>query len=332
MEIRDYLRRIGPRLWILAIVPIASAGVTFSLLDRQPQRYEASTTITIPTSLTRANGSMISIYADNFEQAVRSTDVVRQVSSETGVSRAAIRSGVKTRRIGNSSLIRMTYSGVRQDSVLAVVSALARVSLRSLAEPEIIAAKYAVTPAMQRYATARKAIAAFYTETGLILPRERYQSRAAELDRLGATLEDARRAGSPEVPALEAAFAQRRQELGDLGKEVLRFQALQDNLDASLTNLRAAQINLQDATALRDLSSSRSVLGSPTVVPIQRSATIAKGTGVAAVVALMLVLAGIVTLDLLAQPRRQPRGWEPRHADSGAVGPRPRALHRRALR
>src|SRR4051794_34525505 len=79
VELSDYLRAMGKRLLILLLVPVIAGGVAFTLLSRQPTRFQARATVRLPVPGEAAT-SVISQANSDFTEALRSDAVMAKTA------------------------------------------------------------------------------------------------------------------------------------------------------------------------------------------------------------------------------------------------------------
>ncbi len=150
MEIKDYLRVLGKRAWLLVMIP-AVAGVVAGLIAvGQPQAFRTSATLQLPRDETTTPAQVAQLVAD-FQAAADNPTVQNQVSEETGVPVRRIQR-VRITQVGDSSQLTMSFQDKRKDATeaKAVIDGLASGALGYLQTPELRNSQQAVDAANAR--------------------------------------------------------------------------------------------------------------------------------------------------------------------------------------
>ena len=190
MEIREYLHAIRRRLWIPVLLPLLAGGAAYAIVSQQPQRYQASVIVTIPSSISETDGAL-TVYSDNFKEAIGSEVLLNRVGRDIGISKAALDSGITAARLQRSILIKVSFTGEDRREVAQVVVKASQYTLDRLAKPKLVAARAAVKLARSRYDRDRAAMYRFYRTTGLVIPVEVYTTKLAELSQLERVYQEA---------------------------------------------------------------------------------------------------------------------------------------------
>jgi hypothetical protein len=205
MEIREYLRLIRRRLWIPILLPLLAAGAAYEVVNRQPQLYEASVIVTIPSLISETDGAL-TVYSDNFKEAIGSETILDRVNQDVGTSKAALDKGITVTRLQRSILIKVSYTGIDERTASRVVVNASRYALDGLAKPKVAAAQAEVKLAQLQYDRARSAMYSFYRTTGLVIPVEIYTTKLAEMSQLERAYQEAlqdRASAAPQEPQAE---------------------------------------------------------------------------------------------------------------------------------
>ena len=104
------------------LVPIITGGVTAGILWSQPQEFAAKATVVLP--LPADSGSPIGAVdqlVSNFEGAIQSESVVREVADELGLEASDIRSNLSTRQVAASNLVEVIFVGEDADQAIEIV-------------------------------------------------------------------------------------------------------------------------------------------------------------------------------------------------------------------
>ena len=305
MEIREYLRTVRRRLWIVPLVPALAGGLAFAALRDEPQRYVASVAVEVPWFLAGSpTDSAVGLYVESFREMVRSDPVVREAASRTGLGEGAIRDGVEVLRRGRSNVIQVSFTGERPSVPPGVVVILAREALVRLAEPSLAAAEDELELARQDYDRAWDAVRRFTDRTGLILPRESYLNLADEVGSLELGVADATASGEvTREAALQSLLRRKRRAMAELAPLVTRFQLLEDAVAAARASLGAARERVLEESVRLELART-SLVSQPASASVPAERTIARGVGMAGGVGLFLALGLLWLLDLVRPPAR----------------------------
>jgi hypothetical protein len=171
------------------MLPVLAGGAAFAIVSQEPQQYEASMIVTIPSSISETDGAL-TVYSDNFQETIGTEKVLRAVSRDVGIPAGILDAGITATRLKRSILIEVTFTGEGSGKAGQVVSKAARYTLEELAKPKVAAAKAAVTLARSRYDRVRAATYRFYRSTGLVIPVEVYTTKLSELSQLERAYEE----------------------------------------------------------------------------------------------------------------------------------------------
>jgi uncharacterized protein involved in exopolysaccharide biosynthesis len=298
MEIRDYVGRAGWRLWTLVLVPIAAGGAAFALLADTPAQYEATTVLTVPSSVAGgASSGSVAQYMANFDQAIMSDPVVRKVADTVGRDPGEVRDGLDVSQFGSSNLVGVSYRGsdpgnaskIVQEATRATFDLVAQIQLPFGQSLEVLRSRVRTLESDLEAAEAR--LEDFLVNNGLVLPREQYLMVAGDVARLEDDLAQAQAASTP-TAVIESELRDRRQQLQRLGAAIPEFERLQADVERTSEDLDAAQDELRlTEDQLAHLRPQTSPVSTERIPELQ---TIGKGVGVAAtggfIVAMVLLL------------------------------------------
>src|SRR5271169_2320473 len=83
VEIKDYLRALGKRAWVVILVPVVAGALALGYqLGQKPQFQSTVTVLSHPASA--AAGSVIQ-YITSFQAAMGSDTVINQVAQQAGL-------------------------------------------------------------------------------------------------------------------------------------------------------------------------------------------------------------------------------------------------------
>ena len=107
MEIKDYLKVLGKRAWLLIMIP-AVAGVVAGLIAvQQPQAFRTTATLQLPHDVASSPAEVAQQVAD-FKAAASNPTVQSKVSKNTGLTLQQIRH-MNITQVGDSSQLTLGY-------------------------------------------------------------------------------------------------------------------------------------------------------------------------------------------------------------------------------
>ena len=136
MEIRDWIRAIGARLALIAVVAGVAALLAATLALFQAQQYRATATVALPDvptfgPLTSAVGQRVA----NFEGAVTSDGALDAVAQQTGAPRESLDT-LNSVRSGSSNVLEVRFVGTDGDQARDVVVVASQQALLLQAETD----------------------------------------------------------------------------------------------------------------------------------------------------------------------------------------------------
>ena len=172
MEIRDWVRAIGARLALIAVVAGVAAVLAGALALFQPEQYRATATVVLPDvptfgPLTAAVGQRVA----NFESAVTSDGVLDAVAETTGEPRTSLDT-VSSARGGTGNVLEVRFVGRDADRARQVVVAASREALLIQAETDAAFARAVADASEVAYDDAQQAYDALAQETGIFVSPE----------------------------------------------------------------------------------------------------------------------------------------------------------------
>ena len=133
MEIKDYLKVLGKRAWLLIMIP-AVAGVVAGLIAvQQPQAFRTTATLQLPHDVTSSPAEVAQLVAD-FKAAAANPTVQSKVSKDTGLTLQQIRH-MNITQVGDSSQLTLGYQTKAKSptAAKAVILGISRGALGYLA-------------------------------------------------------------------------------------------------------------------------------------------------------------------------------------------------------
>ena len=321
MEIKDYLRVLGKRAWLLVMIP-AVAGVVAGLIAvGQPQAFRTTATLQLPRDETTTPAQVAQLVAD-FQAAADNPTVQNQVSEESGVPVRRIQR-VRIAQVGDSSQLTMSFQDKRKDATeaKAVINGLAGGALSYLQTPELRNAQQAVDAASGRIEESQKQIDEANAQLDAIYAEVKTNRPQAELEDLRAEKrfyereELASLAGGN--PAAAAAYRTRVEEANI---RILALERVMPDVEALAAQIATATET--DTAAEEELAVAQEKLATVGFEPdltfsaegqsVVRKTRVVK-TAAAAVVAGFPIAIGVVLLLDAFQKRRANRPARPDH-------------------
>lgn len=244
MEIRDWIRAIGARMALIAVVAVVAGVLAATLALFQPQQYRATATVALPDvptfgPLTSAVGQRVA----NFQGAVTSDGVLDAVAQKSGAPRTSLDT-VTSVRSGTSNVMEVRFVGTDEDQARDVVIHASREALLLQAQTDAAYALAVADANEEAYNAAYDAFRDLVSTTGIAAPvstlaRLENDYRKAETDLLQAENDgddDAIADANTKLESLQV-------ELGE-AQQVLEADT---NVDSALTTWTAAQERLRQA-------------------------------------------------------------------------------------
>lgn len=143
-EIRDYLRSIRRRWWIVLLVPAFAAGIVVWSHSDDPVRYSATATVTARSLIGHVRSPYVGAnsteqFAADFQATATQKPIVIAVSRETQVLPKVIKEGLTVTPVstdaGMSALINVDYVTTERDRAGPVAQQVAIETVRALFRP-----------------------------------------------------------------------------------------------------------------------------------------------------------------------------------------------------
>jgi capsular polysaccharide biosynthesis protein len=321
VEIDSYLGVILRRLWILILVPLLAAGAVIAWEFLQSARYQATATVAAPAvvggsgaNTTQYSGvSAPKAFVADFSGALTSPLIVNQVAEKTGAAPAAIKDGLTVTQIGDSSLVQVGYTTSNRDEAAPVLNEAASATIRFLFQTQVTLAQKMVGEARKAVEKVNAEQAAFYRETGQVLPDEAYRISAQQVADLQREQASARSRGEySQATALESAIAAKKEEVAKLAPQVATYQSLVDRRTQALGRLNVLEEGLERAQAQYSAADPKTVV---TMGEVQQTPLLPRlvKKGAPAFGAGLFLAVGIVLLLQLGS-RRAPYAEAPQRA------------------
>lgn len=301
MEIRDYLRVVKRRLWILVVLPVLAAAVGILAFSGQPQQFRSSVETSVPSLAINTTAGAVSVYVANFQELLTTQPVIDRITKETGVAGHDLRSGLTASQVGTTSnLIRVTYTSTTKANVEKVALSATNATLDMASEPAVANAKAAVVVAQERFDRAQKAVQQLVASPSPGLPIDQYRDKLSSLATLKLAASSARLdADIPKADGLDAQIPGLEKEIADLVPKVQQYQQLSDAQQQASTALSTALVREQDTEAQVAAHADRSALRDSSPTKVDSAQKLATSVGMVAGIGLVLAGLIIVFLELI---------------------------------
>ncbi len=303
MELRELLRRLGRRLWILVIVPIVAVGVMVPLASQDPTKYGATATVSVSVPSGQESAANLNQAIASITSAAVSQGVLASVAESSGATAAQIEGGLSTRRIGTSELVEFTYVDTDKAVVAKVIDAMPKAAQEAVFASIVRQAEKTEDLAKKSYDSALSKLADVRKSTGLILPEAAYQAKSTEVTQLRVALVTAlTRPDTQTSEPIAAALATAEKELAALGPKVTEFSQPQFELDRARQAQATAAGDLLDVQSRRDSAEAATATGQ--VVAQARSTDLVRVAASAAVIGFAIAVLLLLLSELLRRSRR----------------------------
>ncbi len=295
MEIRDWIRAIGARLALIAVVAGVAAILAAGLALFQPQQYRATATVALPDvpsigPLTSAVGQRVA----NFEGAVTSDGVLDAVAQKSGVPRGALDT-VTSVRSGTSNVMEVRFVGTDEDQARQVVIDASQQALLLQAQTDAAYALAVVDANQEAYDAAYDAFRELVASTGIAAPVSTLAKLENAYREAETALLDATRDGDDDAIAEAEAARESLQERFVEAQQVLKADT---NVDGALATWTAAQERLREAEGqVRAAEGVEPRVGD--VVPLSKVSAMLKQGAYAALFGAALAVGFVIIVELL---------------------------------
>jgi hypothetical protein len=244
---RERLRPAGKTLWLALVGPVAAAAVASAVVLARPTEYRATATVVVPIRM--SGGTPIAVAEQSvadFIGAVRSETVIHQVARSLDVADDVIGRGTSARRVGNSSIVEVSFEGRDLALVRSAASEAALRALELLQRAVVAPLERQLDAAQTQYEKSEADLASFLADTGFIQPDQVFRVHTSRLIALRDELGQARDRGDVEEAARLEAEIERKQVT--LTEQVVEWRRLQDARQRALNALFDADSRYLQAT------------------------------------------------------------------------------------
>jgi uncharacterized protein involved in exopolysaccharide biosynthesis len=306
VEIVDYLKAAGSRLWIILIIPVLAAAGVLGHWQLTAKTYDATAYVFAP-DVFAATGNQFSgpagtaSWVNQFSATAVSPQVTHRVAAATGVPAATIAQGLKVTQVQQSGQLEIRFSWTDPSVANEVVKREATATPKALFAPQVAQAKHALAETQDSLQAVNQDILNASTAWGRTRPDLRYAERLTALAELVRTRRAINAGDVATLAVVDAKIARVRARVAVLQRDVVEFSTLKAQRQAATTVLARAQVNLQLARA-----EYAGAVGAVTVLPVKParlSSVLLKGVLAAVVAGLLVGLCLIAALELLRSPR-----------------------------
>lgn len=328
MEISDYLGILRRRLWIVLAVPLLAGLVVAALVFAQAQKYTAVATVAAPALVggsasnqySGANGPKA--FVANFSAAVTSPVIVNRISKQVGVNSSTILSGLGVAPLGDSSLLRVSYTTTKKKTAAPVAKAAASETIRFLFETQVTLAQQTADAAKQALTQADTDLAKFQADNGLgPTPDRDYTIKAQEISNLQQQQLQNQAAGNVgAAEQLGAAVRAKQVELAALAPKVSTYLGLVERKNTASNQLGTLQQSADQAAAQFRAADPDSVVSLSQTKRISRASDLVQKVAPAIGAGLFLAVGLVLLLELLSRRPKSVLAGAPASAEAAAAG------------
>ena len=319
MEIKDYLKVLGKRAWLLIMIP-AVAGVVAGLIAvQQPQAFRTTATLQLPHDVTSSPAEVAQLVAD-FKAAANNPTVQSKVSKDTGLTLQQIRH-MNITQVGDSSQLTLGYQTKAKSptAAKAVILGISSGALDYLAAPESSSTQKSLDAANAKIKTAQDTIDKATTDLNAIFAEVQTSTPEDDLKTMKTQVSGFFQQQVAAAAGGETAKAQAFQDaITKLNLQIVAVQKVLPQVQGLQAQIADAQKAISDGTIERDAAVAKlaAITAIPDLTfsaegtPVVRKTRVVK-TAAAAVVAGFPIAVGVVLLLDALQKRRRNRPPRP---------------------
>lgn len=197
MELRELLTRLGRRLWLLVIIPVAALLLVLGLNAPSGTKYTSSVNLRATNPIGDPTVASINLVAGSLVNAATSDEVLDNIAKTAGVPTDRVRDGLSANRIADTELVHITFADSDQEIVEKVMQAVPSAVQEQAFAPALRQAQVAADEAQKGLDSAIAELAAVQKKTGLTNADREYQAAASEVTSLKVALATAK--GRPDT-------------------------------------------------------------------------------------------------------------------------------------
>ena len=305
VEIRDWARALGRRLWLIVIVALAAGALAGVLALGQGQQYRSSTSVVIPHPQTLGSVAIaVSQTISDFQGLLGSSTLASLTARQSGVSAGEIESGLSSKRLGDGNSVEVSFVGPSRDDAQTVVVDASKNALAAMAQANLSVASAQLDAAKTEDDAAVANLKNLVSDTNVVLfpaAIRAYEKR----------LSDARDAvGKAQASGSVAAIASAKSKLTNLTALAAKLRAGYQEANDRITAASQAYATAQQAQieAQGELTAAQNVeLTATPPVGLSRATYAAKRVIPAMIFGLAMGVGIVVLLELLRPASRARR-------------------------
>lgn len=258
MELRELLTRLGRRLWLLVIIPVAAVLVVLGLNAPSGTKYTSAVDLRATNPIGDPTVASINLVAGSLVNAATSDEVLTQIAKSAGVTTKRVADGLSANRIADTELVHITFADSDRATVENVMKAVPAAVQAQAFAPALRQAQVAADEAQKGLDSAIAELSKVQESTGLTNADREYQAAASEVTSLKVALATAK--GRPDTVStkpIEDALKAAQDRVNEITKAQAEFTAPEyavDNARAALANRTAAvsDIKAREAASITE--------------------------------------------------------------------------------
>jgi capsular polysaccharide biosynthesis protein len=313
VELRDYLDIVKRRLNVLVLVPALALLLVATATLAKAAQYEATATVAAPALVGGINANQYSgaaglkTFVANFSAAVTSPPIINKVSSQTGVTKARLHSGLAASEVGASSLMEVHYRTGNRRNAGSVAQAAASETIKFLFNTQVTLAQRPVDGATKALDENDKSIANLIKQTGLVIPDRDYDLKVQAVQQLESAATTASANGQGSTAArIQTVIDAKKAELIALAPQVQTYQTLVDKKNQLINTLNQATTALQQAKAQFEAADPARVVTLGRTAKVSVIGELAQREAAALAGAVLLAAGIVVLLELVGRREALP--------------------------
>lgn len=306
MELRELLTRLGRRLWLLLIIPIAALLLVLGLNAPSGTKYTSAVDLRATNPVGDPTVASVNLVAGSLVNAATSNEVITKVAQAAGVDEKTVSQGLSASRIADTELVHVTYWASKRDVVEKVMSAIPTAVQEQAFAPALRQAQRAEEEAQKTFDSALSELEKVQESTGLSNPDREYQTAASEAASLKVALATAKgRGDTSSTKPIEDALKDAQDRLDEITKAQAEFTAPQYAVDNARDSLADRVSAVGDIKARQSATIAESINSEVTQLP-WRTGILRRAIS-AALIGLALAILILAIPELLRRSRQGSR-------------------------
>lgn len=303
MELRELLTRLGRRLWLLVIIPVAALLLVLGLNAPSGTKYSSSIDLRATNPIGDPTVASVNLVAGSLVNATTSDEVVQKIAQQAGVDEDRVSDGLAASRIADTELVHVTFADSDEEVVTKVMQVIPSAIQEQAFAPSLRQATVAQEEAQKTLDAAIAELEKVQEATGLIDPDREYQAAASEVTSLKVALATAK--GRPDTVStapIETALEEAQARVTEIAEAQQQFTAPQyavDNARGALADRIGAISDIQARQAATIAESIQT-----DVTPLPWRTEILRRAVSAALIGLALAVLLLAIPEVLRRSRR----------------------------